>query len=345
MKKIKVFAPAGIANIGPGFDIFGIAIHDVGDIVEATLTDSFKGVKLTDVVIDPKYETLNNLPTDDKNLVVPVGNSVYEAMGSPKVGVELKLFKRMGIGTGMGSSGSSSVAAAIAVNTVLGNKLSKDDPKILDAVLEGEFVACGSRHADNAFPTLLGGFIFIEDAEKLKYKKIAVGTDLHFVIISPNLTVNTRDARNALNSLPYSIPDLIKLSSSLVNNHLTNQNSKPELQSNLEINTYLQGTLDVLDGFMNNDVEKLGKGTLQDEIVTPVRAKLITGYDDVKKAALAAGAKGFSIAGSGPAVFAVAYKEDCENIKNAMIAAFEKHNVKAEGYISGVNNDGCSIVK
>lgn len=358
-EKVRVFAPATTANVGPGFDIFGIALTGIGDIVEAALSDSFRGVRLAEVVADSDSESLVSLPRDEENLVFPVAKAVYDAAGRKDKGVEIRLVKRMGIGTGLGSSGSSSVAAAVAVNEVLGGVFSRDSPEMLAAVLEGEFVACGSRHADNVFPGLLGGFVFIEDPALFRFRKFDIGRDVFFVVVTPEIVVNTKEARDALRASPYNVRELVSLSSSVVRQYLSSGSSSLSESSKTRnipasvvgtgsadvVSAYLEGTIEVMTGLVNNDVELLGRGTLKDGIVTPIRAGLIPGYYDVKKAALKAGAKGFSISGSGPSVFAVAHEEDAEAVRKAMIDGFERLGKKASGIISTVNNKGACVVE
>lgn len=352
-EKVRVFAPATTANVGPGFDIFGVALTGIGDIVESALSDSFRGVRLAEVVADSDSESLVSLPRDEENLVFPVAKAVYDAAGRKDKGVEVRLVKRMGIGTGLGSSGSSSVAAAVAVNEVLGGVFARDSPEMFAAVLEGEFVACGSRHADNVFPGLLGGFVFIEDPALFRFRKFDVGRDVFFVVVTPEIVVNTKEARDALRASPYNIGELVSLSSSVVRQYLdSGSRSLDKIPASVVgtgsadvVSAYLEGTLEVLRGLVNNDVELLGRGTLKDGIVTPIRAGLIPGYYDVKKAALKAGAKGFSISGSGPSVFAVAYEEDAEAVRKAMVDGFERLGKKASGIISTVNNKGACIVE
>lgn len=353
MEKVRVFAPATTANVGPGFDIFGVALNGIGDIVESALSDSFRGVRLPGVVVEADSESLSFLPRDERNLVFPVAKAVYNAVGRKDTGVEIRLIKRMGIGTGLGSSGSSSVAAAVAVNEALGGLFARDSPEMLAAVLEGEFVACGSRHADNVFPSLLGGFVFIEDVVSLRFRKFDVGKDVFFVVVTPDVVVNTRDAREALRASPYNIRELVSLSSLAVKQYLSSgSRSLSKIPASVVgngsvdvVSTYLEGTIEVLTGLIGNDAELLGRGTLKDGIVTPIRARLIPGYNDVKKAALKAGATGFSISGSGPSVFAVAYEEDCEKVKDAMLGAFERRKITAKGHISTVNNNGALVVE
>ena len=357
--KVRVFAPATTANVGPGFDIFGVALNGIGDIVEANVSDSFRGVRLAEIVVGSSSESLSHLPKDERNLVFPVAKAVYDAAGragskgAKDSGVEIRLIKRMGIGTGLGSSGSSSVAAAVAVNEALGSVFARDSPEMLAAVLEGEFVACGSRHADNVFPSLLGGFVFIEDPVSFRFRKFEIGSDVFFVVVTPDVVISTKEAREALGASPYNIRELVSFSSSIVKQYLsTGSRSLGRIPASVVgngsaevVSTYLEGMLEVLAGLVGNDVELLGRGTLKDGIVTPIRAGLIPGYDDVKRAALKAGAKGFSISGSGPSVFAVAYGEDAEAVGKAMVGEFERRGKRASCIISTVNNKGACMAE
>jgi len=111
------------------------------------------------------------------------------------------------------------------------------------------------------------------------------------------------------------------------------------------VQQYMTGGLEVMQGFLGNDVELIGRGLEKDTIVTAVRATLIKGFQDVKKAAKEAGAAAFCISGSGPAVFALAKtQQHAEKIGNAMIQAFNKNNVQAKKYVSRINEEGAKVL-
>lgn len=357
MKEVRVFAPATIANVGPGFDEYGLALYTHGDIVTARRTKEFEGVRLIKIIGN------TDLPYGPENVVEAVGNKVLEA-SDEHLGIELILEKCMRTETGMGSSAASSSAAAVAVNEHLENPFPRDHPKMLEAVVHGEAVAIKKPvgHPDNVLPSLLGGFIFIRDLEHYEYERFEVGDNLYFVVASPtNIRVNTGLARKALDSAPYDIRGVKELTAKVLHQHL-----HPELFLREElididsfdlhklvkkdgsvevVHTYLRGSKYVIDGIRSNNPRTLGFGTEMDELITPVRAEFIRGYRSVRNAAIGAGAYGFSICGSGPAVFAVTDNEySARRIGGAMRDAFGRNGVQTEIYISQVNNSGARIL-
>jgi len=349
MTKVRGFAPATIANVGPGFDVVGLALNEPGDEVEVEFTSKFKGVKLVDIVNNP------GLPLGPKNVVEAVGQRLYDSI-NPKTkeryGVKVVLYKNMKIGTGMGSSASSEAAMAIAMLGLLGHPLEFYLKDVLQAVVYGEEVATGSPHSDNALPSLLGGSLVIYDGNNLNYIRFLGNSSISLVVASPDLRLDTRDMRKVL-------PDtnkLVELTRSLLKERATLKKPSYNLSAyNLSqivkgvteetINRYLEGSLKVMYGLKHNDAVLLGEGVLNDDIITPIRARFIKGYDDVKDAALQEGAYGFSISGSGPSLFAVASSiNKAHKIGEAMIKAWERNDVKAVIYVSPINNQGARII-
>ncbi|MBI4439796.1 homoserine kinase [Candidatus Woesearchaeota archaeon] len=347
MKSAKVFAPATIANIGPGFDIFGVALDEPGDIVLAVESEANIGVKLVDIINNP------GLPYGPENVVEAVGAKVLEASGESK-GIELILQKNMKIGTGMGSSASSAVAAALAVNSVLDKPFRRNDPVIIDAVVYGEAVATKSQrgHPDNVLPSLLGGFVFIYDSNNFAHRRYEIKDSPYLVVVAPDLRVDTGDARRALKDAPYDISKLVSLSQRFViwgrldESFMPTEKAVKSGGSVSVVEEYLNGALMVAEGLQEGDFEKVGKGMMMDGIVTPVREKFIPGYDRAKSEALNAGAYGFTISGSGPSV-AMVVRDDALSackVQGAVINAFKAEGISAVGYISKVNNNGARLL-
>ncbi len=361
MKAVEVFAPATIANFGTGFDMFGAAIDGIGDIVHARRADSrARGVMLTRIENNP------GLDIGPNNVVTAVGKYVQEAAGE-NAGIELVLKKKMKIGTGMGSSASSSVAAALAVNELLEKPFDRDDPVILEAVAYGEKVACGSAHCDNVYPSLLGGYILI-DAEG-GYRKFEGSDKIWLAVIAPDLRVDTKMAREALNKSPYKIANLVADSMALAANNFYGRKAfsgnRYDLESLAYINKreaevagrewidtaeahkiiakYQQGFITVLTGVREHDAMFLGMGMMMDKIITPIRAAFIPGFDNAREAALTAGACGFTISGSGPAMVLVAVSRECaEASARAAMDALPMHS---DVYISTINNHGAKVTE
>src|ERR1043166_2505564 len=174
-KSVKVFAPATIANLGSGFDVLGIAIDEPGDIVTASRTAK-PGVSFT-----LKTKQLD-VPSDRKNVAVYVADLMLDEF-KPAFGVALTLYKRMPVGSGLGSSAASSVAAVAAINELLPRPLPKRD--LLRFSVEGERFVTSAGHADNVAPSLLGGAQLIRSYDPLD-------------VVCPQLVVRTHDARDAL---------------------------------------------------------------------------------------------------------------------------------------------------
>jgi homoserine kinase len=171
VNSVKAFAPATVANVSCGFDIFGFAIQEPGDTVELYKRDE-PGVVITEITGDE-----GRLPRQAEK------NSVTVVM----------LALNMPLGSGMGSSAASAVAGVVAMNELLGNPLSRKE--LLPFAMEGERIASGSAHADNVGPSLLGGFVVIRSYNPLDIFTIPVPDDLYCTLVHPDIEINTKDAR------------------------------------------------------------------------------------------------------------------------------------------------------
>ncbi len=160
MESIRVYAPATVANVACGFDIFGFAVNHPGD--EVVLTKSATpGIRINEITGDD-----GRLPKDVSKNTAGIAIMKYlEHIGQPDQGFELSLHKDMPLGSGLGSSAASAVAGVFAANELMGKPLSQKD--LLPFAMEGERVACGSAHADNVGPSLLGGFVIIRSYDPL----------------------------------------------------------------------------------------------------------------------------------------------------------------------------------
>jgi homoserine kinase len=307
-KQVQVFAPATIANLGSGYDVFGVAIHEPGDIVFAERTGE-EGLAFS---VQSKKK---KVPSSTKNVAAHVASLLLEEVKVP-FGVRMVLNKRMPVGSGLGSSAASSVAAIVAVNELLPNPLKRAE--LLRFAVEGERLASGSPHADNVAPSLLGGACLIRSYNPLDVVQIPLKKSPVWVVVHPHVIVRTEDARNIL---PKNIP--------------------------LKQAVHQWGNVSGLTvGLMNGNVNLIGK-CVEDVIVEPVRSKLIPAFDEVKRAALANGAIGCSISGSGPSVFAVATSiKQAKEIGKAMSDVFKKSaGVKSEVYVSLTNFEGAKVMK
>lgn len=307
-RRIRVFAPATVANVACGFDSLGFAINQPGDIVEAELRPG-TGVRILNVTGDQ-----GRLPREAENNTAGVAViAMLEHLGS-RQGVDIVLHKRMPLGSGLGSSAASSVAALFAVNLLLDEPLEKS--ALLPFAMKAEELACGSPHADNVAPGLLGGFVLIRSYDPLDVISVDYPDNLFCTILHPHIELRTEDSRRILRKH-------IKLKDAVIQ------------WSNLA---------GLIAGLSKSDYSLISR-SLNDIIFEPVRSLLIPGFDKVKKSALDAGALGCSISGSGPSVFALSTSEEkARQVGLVMKESFSELNLDSDIYVSPVNRSGPKVL-
>jgi homoserine kinase len=307
-RTVKTFAPASVSNLGPGFDILGVALHSPGDFVVASRKEE-RGLSFSVATSDAQ------VPRDSKSNVAAYVAQLMMRELKPAFGITMALQKMMPIGSGLGSSAASSVAAAMAVNELLPKPLKK--PDLLRFALEGELFACGSVHADNAAPSLFGGGCLIRSYDPVDVIPIPVDRSLVWIVVHPHVVVLTKKSRAIL---PQNIP----------------------LRSAVRQWGNVAG---LVLGLASGD-EELIKRSVEDVVMEPLRAKLIPGFVEVKAAALRAGALGCSISGSGPSVFSIAPSmRAARSISAAMVKTFRRAaGVQSDVFISRTNQDGARVV-
>ena len=304
--QVRVFAPASISNIGPGFDALGLAVAGLGDTVVArrlpgAARDDEPAVRLLAVEGDG-----GKLPrVADRNTAGIAAATVLSMAGSD-ARIELELYKGMPIGTGLGSSAASAAAAACATNLLLGSPFTHE--QLVGAAVEAEAVVSG-RHGDNVAPSLLGGMVLVRSLDPPDVVRIPVPAGLAVVVVTPAFELSTRAARAAL---PTDVP-----LAALVR--------------------YSANTGALIAACHSGDLALLGRA-LDEQIIVPVRAELIPGARRVMDAATAAGAVGSSISGAGPSIFAFCAGgpagPTAKRVALAMIAAFRSAGIEASSIIS-----------
>jgi homoserine kinase len=303
-RAVTVFAPATVANVASGFDVLGFALEQPGDAVTLRRTGG------REVVVASITGDGGRLPRDPaKNTAAVAARAFLEAVAAP-FGLEIAIEKRMPLASGLGSSAASAVAAVHAANLLAGSPLAQRD--LLPFTLLAEKAACGSAHADNTAPSLLGGFVLIRSYEPLDVLRLPVPAGLACAVVHPHTEVKTEDARRIL---------------------------KKEIRLSDAIRQW--GNLAALVASLyEGDLALLGR-SLQDVIAEPVRSLLIPGFHEVKRAALAAGALGCSISGSGPSVFALCASADvAERAGAGMVEAFRAAGLASDLFLSAVNTTG-----
>ena len=294
VSKITVKAPSSTANLGPGFDVFGLAIDAFYDTV--TLTRIKKGIKII---------TDDDIPTSpEKNTAGLVVKNMRKKFRI-KEGVEIKIKKGIPAGFGMGSSAASAAATAVAFDKLFGLKL--DGNSLVEFAGSGEKASAGTVHYDNVAASVLGGFVIVK-TNPLDVIRIDPPTNLRMCVAVPTISVPKKKTKVSRGV----IPKMIKLSDSILN------------LSNASV---------IVAGFMKKDPEMIGN-SINDVIVEPARKHMIPGFTKVKENAIKAGALGVTISGAGPSVIAFSKSSaDFKKISIAMSKGFASANTKCQTII------------
>lgn len=304
-QEARAFAPASIGNVAVGFDILGQSLAGIGDTARVRRIDA------PEVRIEPISGCVTELPTDPaRNTAGRALAALREALGITH-GFSIQLDKGIALGSGMGGSAASAVAALVAANALLEQPLSPNE--LYPFALDGEAVASGSRHGDNVGPMLIGGLVL---ATATRLVPIPVPAEWHSVVVHPDAVLETRHARAVLQG-GFGLPEYIAQS------------------ANLAL---------VLSGCHQGDAGLVRAG-LADVLIEPRRAPLIGGFAQVKRAALDADAMGASISGAGPSVFAwFESRAAAERGGQAMVAAFAAAGFASRAHLSPIQGPAARVL-
>ena len=305
---IAVFGPASLSNLGPGFDTLGLAITGLGDVVKARLTDS-PGVEIL-------CSGSSVLPCEPHLNTAGRAASIVLEQANTSQGIALTVEKGIPIGSGIGGSAASAAAGAWAVNVLLGKPF--DRSGLVEAVLEGEAVASGgSRHGDNVLPALFGGLVLTSSVNPADYRHLRLSQTMHLALLLPRLEILTAEARALL---PAAVPFRAAV----------------ENASDLAL---------MIQSLIAGDWSAVGRYMVRDRLVEPVRARLVSCYQDVREAAIAEGAWGCALTGSGPAMFAIVETADiAEKVCIAMRAVCESAGIEARAMVAKTDNEGVRVL-
>ena len=304
-KSITVRAPSSTANLGPGFDVFGLALDAFFD--EVKITKKGRGIKIV---------TSDSIPTStQKNTAGLVAKNMIQKF-KIKDGIEIKIKKGVPAGFGMGSSAASAAATAMAINKLF--KLNLDSNSLVEFAGMGEKASAGTVHYDNVAASILGGFVIVRK-NPLDVIKIEPPRDLALCVAIPKLVVPVKKTKVSRSV----IPSKINISDSILN---------------------LANAAAIVVGFMKKDSTLIGKSII-DVIVEPARQHMIPGFSKVKKNALNAGALGVTISGAGPSVIAFANKSsNLKKISSSMAKGFATANKKCDIVICRPSK-GVTVIK
>lgn len=304
----RATAPGGIGNLGPGLDILGCAVTGLADRVTAWRDDG-ESVR----VVASGHPELPTDPTAHASAIAALAllDRARAARQRP-FGIALVLEKGLPLAGGQGGSAASAVAGAAAANALLDRPF--DDMAVLDAAFAAESVVAG-RHLDNVAPCVLGGIVLVRSMEPVDLVPVTAPDALRIVLALPEMQLRTRDARSVL---PVAVDRATAL-------HQAAQVGA------------------IVAACASGDLELLGRA-IDDRIAEPVRARLLPGFPEAKRAAMSAGALGCSISGAGPTSFALAASEEAAvRVADAMVTAYEAAGLRCQARVAGVSRRGVVV--
>lgn len=305
MKEIHLKAPATIANVGPGFDIFAISLKEPHDEFIIKLTDSDS----INIEISDSADNIPTTPYDNTGSLAMI--HLLDELGI-KRGIHILIKKNIPVAAGLGSSGASASACVYGLNKLLNLGLSVN--QIIDIARKGETASGGSPHADNVAASFLGGFVFIKSYDPMDVEKIEIP------------------------SIPLVI-NVIKKKERTTRGFITGELPLSGIREQAS------GCASVIHSLMQRDIKGFGKAISSDYISEPVRSKPIPKYWEIKERILNAGAFGFNISGGGSSIFAVCSKENKEEIAELMKREIENLGLESFIIKTETSNEGIKEIQ
>jgi homoserine kinase len=308
LTRATAFAPASVGNVAIGFDILGFAVDALGDRVSVARSGA-PGVEILAV-----RGIAGELPRAAADNTAGRALLALLQAARPEFGFAAEIDKGIPLGSGLGGSAASAVAAVVAANALLPAPLERLE--LLKCAMAGEAVASGARHADNIAPSLYGGLVLTVGIDQPRVKCIPVPDDIRAVIVHPHMFLATSDARAILRG-------------------------SVELSDFVWQTAHLAG---FISGCYTGDLDLI-RASLEDVVIEPQREALIPGFQQVRRAAMDAGALGCSISGAGPSMFAWAESRAAAAVLAAMQRAFDAQRLGTDAWVVGLGSAGARLVE
>lgn len=300
MKSIYLQAPATSANVGPGYDIFALALEQPYDEFQLTLNNSNK----ISLEITGNHQ---NIPVD---ITENTGSlAITELFKKKQItqGVHIKIIKKMPSGGGLGTTGASASACIYGINKLL--NLGLNNNELIDFARLGEVASGGSPHADNVAAAMLGGFVLIKSYNPLDVLKLEIS---RFTAV---LAVIKKSQRTTRGFITYEI-------------------------GQEKLKEQMARCSRVIHAIHTKDIEEFGKAINVDHIAEPVRGAAIPYYWEIKNKVLEAGAYGFTISGGGSSVIAICNDNNSDKIEQIMNDGFSSNPNFVQTLVTHSSNKG-----
>jgi homoserine kinase len=326
VKSAAAFAPASIGNVAVGFDVLGLSVPCLGDIVRVEKNQeskSFQKIK-TKSKTKSKFQieiksirgVVKNLPTDFRYNTATAAIAALLKRWNKPCNISVSIEKNIPLGSGLGGSAASAVAGVMAMNQLLGFPFSMVE--LFHFALKGEMVASGAAHPDNVAPSLYGGLVLASSQFTKPIIEVPLPKGIFAVVVHPEIQVKTKEARQML-------------------------------KKEISLSQYVQQSA-LLAGFIlacHSSDNFLLRDTLVDTLIEPQRAHLIPEFAQLKNKVLNHNeAIGFSISGSGPSVFAwVRGKSNAKNIATEIQKHFFNLKLESQAYVFQLSKKGAQNLR
>ena len=299
-QKVVVDVPAPTANLGPGFDCLGAAL-DLNNRFAMRRIEG--GGERFELIIEGTEGS--HLRGGPENLVYRAAQRVWKAAGLEPVALEARVRLAVPPARGLGSSATAIVAGLMGANALVGEPLSKE--KLLELAIDIE------GHPDNVVPSLLGGLCMTAKAASQRWRVVRCEwtPSVKAVVAIPSIRLSTSEARRAM-------PKAIPVGDAVVN---------------------LGALTLLLQGLRTGNGDLISDG-MHDRLHEPYRWRLIKGGDQVKQAAMDAGAWGCAISGAGPSVLALCEEDKGPAVSRAMVKAWEAAGVASRAPVLNLQTSG-----
>ena len=300
MKEIRIKTPATSANVGPGYDIFAMALADPCDEVH--------------LILDGSDEIKIEVENDCQGITTKVEDNVAGLAALEllkrhqlKQGMTIKIIKHMKSGGGMGTTGASAAAVVYGLNKLLDLNLSENE--MIDIARMGEVASGGSPHADNVAASIMGGFVLVKSYDPIDVLKLDIP---EFPVVLAAIKKSQRTTRG----------------------FITYEIGQEKLKEQMARCSR------IIHAVHTKDIEEFGSAFSVDYIAEPVRGAAIPEYEEVKKHVIAAGAYGCQISGGGSSVIALCSPENIDLIAAIMEKGFADNPNFVKVYKTTTSNLG-----
>jgi homoserine kinase len=305
--RATAFAPASVGNVAIGFDILGFTLGVLGDRVTVTRSTA-PGVTITAV-----HGVAGEISREARTNTAGRALLALADATRPGFGFEVEIDKGIPLGSGLGGSAASAVAAVVAANALLEHPASPLE--LLKFAMAGEAVASGARHVDNIAPSLFGGLVLTVGIDQPRVKQIPVPPGIRAIVVHPHMFIATAEARAILKD-SVALADFVWQTANLAG---------------------------FISGCYTTDLDLI-RASFEDVVIEPQRQALIPGFAAVRGGALAAGALGCSISGAGPSMFAWALAPQATAVLAAMRAAFAHQGLQTDDWIVEIDPAGARVI-